>query len=126
MVTVIDPSGTPVPVYNRGGMTIAEMNASQSSPAPQISAVASHTIVVLTTLSNSVNLVQMPSGCDIGDLVEFYVRDETGAEGAANLYPAAGESILGQSGGGFSTAGDGTVLRKITATQWRRLSYSAA
>jgi hypothetical protein len=120
MTTVIDPLGSPTPVFNRSGRAIFSFAASGDTEmgAPSIPYVSGEMIVtILTTgaIPTPDRAVKLPSGVDIGDTIELY------SDGAADLYPASGDSIDGVSSG-VSVAISGiktTLLRKMSSNSWR-------
>lgn len=113
MTTVVDPTGTPVPVYNRGGMTIVFLIGGDESPPTPIPHVSGHTVVV-TTPGMDGNNYELPTNAEIGDVVE--IRGN-----GVDVRAAVGESVRGAAGGGGGGAtgvGFGTTFRKISATEW--------
>lgn len=73
MTTVSNPSSSPVPVYNRSGTTIEKFNVSSGSGIQTVVAFSGHTIVVanVTTPMSTSDALLLPSGSEIGDVVEF-------------------------------------------------------
>ena len=138
MTTVIDPLGTPSPVYNRSGTVILAVTPGATSGSTQGSAignngtpipsVAQETVVTVATSFSSGawnTVVLLPSAAEIGDVVEVYtIPDVSFAQ--AVVFPNVGESIaaLPASTGTNDAAGIGTGttsgirLRKVSSTLW--------
>jgi len=137
MTTVIDPAGTPVPVYSRSGTTIVPLTAGLS-PAETTSIAQvvgddgveipsySQTTVAVVTCSGSSGAYRvaavLPVAAEIGDVVEVY---PTGSRDA-RVYPPVGEAIGSrpastgaefESGVGVALL-SGTSFRKVSASQW--------
>ena len=113
MTTIVDPSGTPVPIYNRDGTTLSSITG-DGSVAPTIQHFSKWDIVLFTAVTGPQgNQLNMPSGTDIGDLIEVHAL--TAAQ--VVLIPASGETITGSSSGA-DVPGDG-LLRKVSSTDWR-------
>jgi hypothetical protein len=119
MTTVVDPSGTSVPVYNRSGATITEMTAgttSPFSPAP-IVRYTGLTIALVTAISSGdQTYITLPDDADVGDLVEVHCMSATGV------------NVLVPTGGPLDIVGVATnhsvVFRKISETDsrpWRQI-----
>lgn len=113
MVTVVDPNGTPAPVYTRSGTTIQEITANglTQNDATQIVAVSGWTVVVVNTPDTSNNSVKLPDNALIGDLVEIH---KAGA--SLEIFPAAGDSINSQPP---NDPAAGRLFRKFTSTNWK-------
>lgn len=116
MTTVIDPAGTPVPVYNRSGTTIVEITATAATPTPvyPIAAASGHT-VALVDVPNPGGFgppdIELPGGADTGDVVEAYV---TGA--SVNFVAASGDTLVAANPS--VDANKGAWFRKTSATVW--------
>lgn len=119
MTTVVDPFGTPAPIYNRSGATIIPLTAGTTSPfAP--TAIVRHTgitIALVTTISSGdFTFVTLPDDADIGDIVEVHCM------GPVNL------TVLVPTGGPLDSVGvatnHSTAFRKISDTDsrpWRQI-----
>ena len=106
MTTVIDPTRTPIPVYNRSGTTIVEVSGGSSpTPIPHISG----TTIVLLDMSTG-NKVELPANAEIGDTIEVYRT--SGSPGDA--YTPTGETFVRGSNVEYF---DG-IYRKVSDTQW--------
>lgn len=124
MTTVVDPSGTPVPVYNRSGSTIVEVTAGSISPVNLQTPIPRHTgttiALVTSTATDNAYGVELPAGCDIGDVVEIHSVSATGP--GVVVYHPPDETLYGasntQKGVAPATA---RVFRKISATDWRMI-----
>ena len=93
MATIIDPLGTPSVVYNLSGTVLIDMNAAgtDASTGAQIPNVCGHAIVVVTYIDGSNHAVVMPSGNDVGDIIEVFgtfVFNNT-----IGVFPASGETF---------------------------------
>ena len=145
MTTITNPGGTPTAVYNRSGLTIANMTAGQPqsgsddtpvwTDAVAITRFSGHDIVTIGIQGNTTGgsnfLAKLPTSTEIGDIVEVYPK-RTGIIGSPGLllFPPIGESINGLaaatgtgSTGGYGVGGDssniGVLFRKIATTAWR-------
>lgn len=120
MVTVADPGGTPVVVYNRSGTTVETVAATGTTlgAATQIVAYSGVTIVIVDCVDNTDTGVILPIGADIGDLVEIYPVDYT-----ARVYLPSGETVNGSSAlSGWQVGNsEGAAFRKVSATAWRTI-----
>jgi hypothetical protein len=124
MTTVVDPSGTPVPVYNRGGTTIASLAAAGSTQgdAAQIQHVAGYT-VVLVTVTDTARAIELPAGAEVGDVVEVHIASTAGT--GVLIFPPNGESLLtGNTSATVGQSSGGLLFRKVGQTSWA-VSYSA-
>lgn len=74
--------------------------------------VSGHTIVVCT-LSSGNDTLELPSGAEVGDIVEIYSADANGG----NVVHPAGESVAGN-GGGDTSLNSPTLFRKLAPTLW--------
>jgi hypothetical protein len=123
MTTVVDPSGTPVPVYNRSGTTIVEVIAGSISPVNLQTPIPHHsgtTIVLVTSnATNNETGVELPDGADAGDLVE--IHSVSGGAGVT-VYRSPDGTMHGATNA-QKGIGDGTarVFRKVSATDWRMI-----
>ena len=73
MTTVIDPAGTPIPVFNKNGATMVNVtpNGTVRLGATEIPNLSGLTIALVDTdVSNTA--VKLPSNGDIGDVIEVY------------------------------------------------------
>jgi hypothetical protein len=114
MATIIDPAGTPVPVYNKSGKTVYPVTAAgtTSGAATQLTHYSELDIVLVTVPDNMDTGIKMPSGTDIGDRIEFYL---VGGVYSPVIYPASGETFNGSSSPMTGVAS----LRKVSSTDWR-------
>lgn len=117
MATIIDPLGTPSIVYNKSGTVLIAMNAAgnDASTGAAIPNVSGHAIVVATWVGNSDYAVVLPSGNDIGDIIEIFgvfVFNNT-----ISVFPAAGETV--QTGSQVDIRQDrGCRFIKTSSTNW--------
>lgn len=119
MVTVIDPYGTPEPVYSRSGVTIHEMNASGSTfgTAAPIIATCGWTVVIVHGDDNPTKEagVILPDDAEVGDVVEIYCGTSL-----AEVYAPTGETIQGNVVAYQIGQNDpGVLFRKTAAALWR-------
>jgi len=142
MTTVVDPLGTPVPIYNRSGAAIISMVGGATSgstvgsgvgdDASPIARVSQATIVLVITSvvdSHHLVLVRLPDDADIGDVAEVY-KDPTSGPSNPIVFPNVGEAIgtLPASTGSNSEAGiqlpsgaalvGGIFFRKVSSILW--------
>ncbi len=125
MTTVIDPNGTPVPVYNKSGTTIQNItaNGTTQGSGTVISAPSACTAVLVTVTSGGGDAVVLPNSIDIGNVVEIYA---TGAYDT-QVFPASGHSIGDNAANASIYAGrcsnqngsGGRIFRRMTATMWQ-------
>lgn len=114
MTTVIDPLSTPIPVYNRSGVAIVSVtsdNASTPAPIPTVSG----TTVVLVTRGVNGGALALPTGRDIGDVVELYSAD---GSNNIDIYPSSGETFLDGASSRNINPVIGGYLRKVGPTAW--------
>lgn len=120
MVTVVDPNGTPAPVYTRSGTTIQTINASGTTSigSTLIIAPSGWSVVIVTVnVDPDDRAVRLPQSAPIGDVVEVYA---TGSGSTASVFPFSGDSIEGVSPPlTVPLGGSGALLRKTDATIWR-------
>lgn len=124
MTTVSDPLGTPVPSYNRSGTTIIGLvGGTHGAPTP-IPLVSGTTVVIVAPDMSNNNTVELPTGADVGDVVEVYPETQGSGGKAFYVVPPSGETI-----GGGAVSGEsglyGIVLRKISSTDWRGIMSAA-
>lgn len=112
MTTVVDPGGTPIPVYNKSGTTIVTVVGSTSGSPTVIPTFSGWTVAVTT--SGSGDAYRLPATADIGDVVELHAADTN----AQDLYAPSGETIRGQASIGLSSLGNSGIFRKFSSTQW--------
>ena len=130
MVTIVDPNGTPTPIYTRSGTTFETVagNGTTQGAATQIVSVAGWTVVLVTMTNDPDNrAVKLPENAPIGDVVEVYAN---GAEGsAATVFAASGDTLFNSGTGSPAFVSvtrntGGTLFRKVTATEWRFIGAS--
>lgn len=126
MTAVVDPNGTPAPVYTRSGTTIQTIAASGNTlmSATPIVAPSGHSVVIVTTVDNEFTdddqAVALPDDAQIGDVVEVYQYGQA----SVIVFTPTGESI-GTPGGGTTSSntldsgGHAAIFRKVSATIWR-------
>jgi len=122
MVTVVDPSGSPEPVFNRSGTTIVEVTGSGTTQmsATAIPSVSGWTIAIVqaTDTPQVDQAVTLPDNAEIGDIVEVY--NVIGGYPAL-VFPPAGQSL--NSGGQVTIdQSRGRMFRQVGATLWRSMS----
>lgn len=85
---------------------------------------SSKMIILLETDSPSTNnACNLPDNSEVGDIIELYTvfnADHGGAEGAY-VYLTSGEVFINQNEISKGV-GHGTIFRKVTDTQWGRVS----
>lgn len=116
MTTVVDPVGTPVPVYTRSGTTVLSIAGSGTSQgaATSIPAVSGWTVAVLTGVSPD-RAFKLPSSPQVGDVVEVHAQDQDGSL----LFPSSGMAI-GTKGTNQSLEiqNGGALLRYVDTNLW--------
>jgi hypothetical protein len=116
-VTVVDPTGSPSPIYNRSGTTVVNMAAGHAtSGTPQsfatvIPVSSGHTIAIVTLTNNEQNAVSLPSG-EVGDVVEVYLAS---AVTTLIVVSPSGQSIVPTSTPSLS---NGAIFRKVSSAVW--------
>lgn len=119
MVTISDPLGTPVPVYNRSGTAIVDVvaNGSTYTSIPHVCGV---TVAMVSVPGGGNGLVELPGSADIGDIVEVYLV--VPGTTSADVKAASGDAITGATGPGgtLPTPGNngGIRFRKIDTAAW--------
>lgn len=119
MTTVVDPSGTPAPFYNRSGTTIELITAGPTNTpfAPTPIVQYAGTTVVLVTSSSTNDGVELPAGADVGDLVEIHCV--AGGYGLT-VYRPSGDTLHGATNIQKNIPDSGSrVFRKVSTTDWR-------
>jgi len=93
MITLIDSSGTPTPLYNRSGTTIVSMIAGPSDPYPAtwtpvyIPCHTEMTIALVTTdVSSNQGYVILPFDAELGSMVEVHCVGAEPEDGLSILY----------------------------------------
>lgn len=115
---VIDPLGTPEPLFLRSGIAQVDVAAAHHpsvtpTPAP-IPLVSDHMIVIVSATENELNTIELPENASIGVLVEVYLPHNR----TVDIYPASGDNIDGV---GVASGRTTPWFRKTTATTWRRI-----
>ncbi len=126
MITVIDSSGTPTPLYNRSGTTIISLVAGPSDPYPAtwtpvyIPCHTETTIALVTTdVSNNQGYVILPFDAEFGSFLEVHCVGAEIEDVISILYRTGNTDA-----GGYSSVGFGpnrsAVFRKTSANGgWR-------
>lgn len=120
MVTVVDPNGTPSPIYTRSGTTIDTVipaGTTQGTATPIVTVCGRSIIVCPNYVAENAGVI-LPSSVDIGDVVEFYYEGYP-----VKIYPDSGSQINTHgSDVPIQPGGNGNILiRKITSDQWRTI-----
>ena len=120
MVTVLDPGGTPIPVYSPDGVTLSAINANGTTQgsATQVVRYTSTTVVVVT-ISSGNDAVELPSSAAIGDLVEVYL-DDPGGIGIRLFTPGSETFVFG--GNVANTVTKNLYCRKFSSSVWGIIS----
>jgi hypothetical protein len=116
MTTISTPSGTPTIIYNRDGLTVDAIsgNGTTSGSATAMTRYCQHTVVSVTVTTNN-TAVKLPTGAEIGDVVEVY--NVAGFPLAPDVFPPSGETLV-NSNTDISCTGGGAIFRKVTSTSW--------
>lgn len=119
MSTILNPSTTPAPVYNREGRTIETVTAAGNSAAnatPIVQYAQTTIIKVLQGPTGSAGVL-LPAGSDEGSVVEMYA--DIGNTLQTHVFPASGETLIIQSASVPSNIiQDFMRFRKVSATEW--------
>lgn len=121
MITVSDPNGTPIPIYNRDGVTIQTITGSGDSSmgATQVVAPSGYSVVIVITSDTPDRAFILPTTAEIGDVVECYPDPATYDSGHLPLaFPPSGETFRGGAQSSIQIAQFGGFFRKIAATDW--------
>lgn len=122
MTTVSSPSSSPVPVYNRGGVTIASVTA-DTTPVPIVRFAGTTVVIVNGGEDSSSKSVVLPSDAEVGDIVEMYADQATiNFGGGFTFHVDSGSSILDLGAGGNPDVF--CILRKVSATLWAVAAYT--
>lgn len=121
MTTVVDPNGTPVPIYNRSGkVVLPPMYCGPENEPTAMPSVAEVTIVTVIPKVPSdgdrhIRLPALSDGVDIGDVIEVY-----GVDIAPFIFPPDGEAYLGDGTGAITlnTARNSIRFRRVDSSHW--------
>jgi len=121
MTTVVDPSGSPVVIFNRSGTAIVTVTAGGTSQgtATAIPRVCGITVAVATYGAMTSNL-RLPDDAEVGDCVEVHME---GDGPAVQVYPESGATINGNSAN-TSVGMLHAIFRKTAAATWFALRIS--
>ena len=120
MTTVVDPLGTPTPIYNRSGTTIVAVNANGSDgTTATVVPVESGVTLVLCTLSSGNSDVMVPPDMEIGTVIEAYNVSDTSSSQSLHFYCASGELINGYLAYKGISGQSGCRFTKTDASTWR-------
>lgn len=124
MTTIIDPAGTPIPVYNRSGTTIIELVCPATTPQTVVSitSVSQTTVIFAEAVIDPMEqppAVELPTGAQIGDVVEIFVKNTTGGSEQVIVLPPAGQTLSDAQVGVAKNFGK--YFRKLTSTAWGAL-----
>lgn len=116
MVTVSDPGGTPVVVYNNDGTTIDTIIAAgtNAGTATVIARYSTRTVVMVNSGGIGNEGVRLPANAQVGDTVEIYWLTNSGPTGFT--YVDAGSSINETPAASLGTVR--AIYRKTTSTDW--------
>jgi hypothetical protein len=120
MTTVIDPAGTPIPVFNKNGATIVSVtpNGTVRSGATEIPNLSGLTIALVDPDASN-TAVKLPSNGDIGDVIEVYCLSDSHdvkIYSPDSQYIGAGASAV--NGDAFTGGFKAAVFRRIAADRW--------
>lgn len=126
MTTVVDPLGTPVPIFNRSGTAIVNLEAEGDSvfEGPIIPAVCGHVIAVVNCTENNF-YVRLSNEFEIGSLVEIYM-DRASTFGGIGIGSISPDTFGTQNSPSteICTASCGIMLRKISETGWMSTGFN--
>lgn len=125
MMTVQNPSGSPTIVYNRDGTTIESVTAAGTTQGGAAAIPrASGCTVALCTPSVGNDSVIMPSGAEIGDVVEVYT---TSNATNLNIWPQSGGSLgIAATNAALQIQEGGRMFRYIGSGKWTVLGSYAS
>lgn len=117
MTTIIDPTNSPVIVYNRSGVMIVDVigNGGNQGSATEIPHVSGTTVAKVTAVLGNTAVI-LPDNAEIGDTVEVYSLDES-SRLPATVFPPSGERI-NQVVADASVDVYGGIFRKLSTTRW--------
>src|SRR5262245_45084839 len=116
MTTVLDPGGTPVPVYNQSGTTIDTITANgmtQGTATPIVR--YGGTTIVLVHITAGDAAVLLPANAEIGDLFEVYCDD---INLAVRLFAPGSDTFLSSGGNVVAASAWGYRVRKVGPSLW--------
>lgn len=119
MVTVVDPLGTPVPVYNRSGtVVLVPLHAGSEMSPTEIPSLAGVTIATLVAEvpAGFLRHYRLPSvGVEVGDVIELY-----GVGFSGSILPPDGEAYLDGTTGAItlSNSRNSAMFRRVDSTHW--------
>lgn len=116
MTTVLDPLGTPNPIYNVSGTGIVDAVAGPSGTPTAIPSVSGETIANITVGTPGDTFVSLPAGRDAGDLV--WVAYTAGSNNTIDVVAPSGEMLFGGTASVSKNAGQ--IFRKIDSASWFR------
>jgi hypothetical protein len=105
-------------MVTRNGTTFQSITAGSGSPAVIPATVDETTVVIVSAAPGGSSQVELPVA-EIGDVVEVY---RSPANYTLQTLPATGETIGGSSSPAGQSSNSGERFRKLTATDWGRLS----
>lgn len=117
MTTVIDPAGTPVPVFNRSGKAIVDVAPAYGGASVAIPNACGHVIARVTPTGSpgsGVPQVDLPSSASIGDVVEVHPIAQT----TVWVNAPSGELFLNGNALEFAPQSQGRAFRKIDVSLW--------
>ncbi len=117
MTTVVDPSGIPIPVYNRSGQTVDFFAVTGgTSVITPITSFSQNTICVCTVTGSGTPLtegLELPASADIGDVVQ--VCQDAAFSRQFTIYAPTGETINTYPS---SPVGQSQRFIKVSPTSW--------
>ena len=113
MTTILDPSGAPSIIFNRGGVTIAIAEGPEVSGETSPLDIQCYSQVTVVTGSG---WLRLPSDAEVGDVVEIFTNVDSGVY----LAVPDGETMRGETiSGGFPV--QNSIFRKVSASNWMRM-----
>lgn len=117
MTTVIDPAGTPAPVFNRSGLAIVDVAPAFGGASAVIPGGFGHVIArVAPTGSPSAGIAQvdLPASAEIGDVVEVHGL----YQGSTWVNAPTGELFINGNALEFAPQSMGRAFQKIDTAIW--------
>lgn len=119
MTTIVDPAGTPAPVYRDPSTTVLEMDGAgpnDAAHAAVIPMLTQYTVLIATVTSDGARSYKFSADTEIGDMIEIHNGD---AGHNPLIFPASGENIAG--GNSITLGSACQVFRKTSSTDWRKV-----
>lgn len=121
MVTVVDPGGAPVPIFNKSGTAVVDVIPGSSGSPGAIPYFAGTTIARIGFGSGTSNsCAALPANVEVGDLIEVYSIPLSGSGSAqgGTFFTTPGDTFVDNGANSLVAGTTAIVFRKITSTEW--------